>query len=133
MYTRREFGLLTLSGLALPALSQAQTVSGVRLGVQTYSLRELPRPAGGDLVEPLLKGMTEIGFTECELWAPQIEPAQPSGRGRPPEDGGGSARLGDVAGQDQVVRRPACCAGHESAASERRTEDGVAADWRAVD
>jgi sugar phosphate isomerase/epimerase len=86
MYTRREFGLLTLSSLALPALSRAQTVSGVRLGVQTYSLRELPRPAGGDMVEPLIKGMTEIGFTECELWAPQIEPAQPQGRGRPPEE-----------------------------------------------
>ena len=81
MYTRREFGLLTLSGLALPALSHAQTINGVRLGVQTYSLRELPRPAGSDMVEPLLKAMTEIGFTECELWAPQIEPASPFGRG----------------------------------------------------
>ena len=81
MYTRREFGLLTLSSLALPALSRAQTISGVRLGVQTYSLRELPRPAGGDMVEPLIKGMTECGFTECELWAPQIEPASPFGRG----------------------------------------------------
>ena len=79
MYTRREFGLLTLSSLALPALSSAQTVGGVRLGVQTYSLRELPRAPGGDLVEPLIKGMTECGFTECELWAPQIEPAQPLG------------------------------------------------------
>ena len=86
MYTRREFGLLTLSSLALPALSGAQTVGGVRLGVQTYSLRELPRAPGADLVEPLIKGMTECGFTECELWAPQIEPAQPLGRGRPPED-----------------------------------------------
>lgn len=81
MYTRREFGFLTLSSLALPGLSRAQTISGVRLGVQTYSLRELPRPAGGDMVEPLIKGMTEIGFTECELWAPQIEPASPFGRG----------------------------------------------------
>jgi sugar phosphate isomerase/epimerase len=82
MYTRREFGLLTLSSLTLPALSLAQTINGVRLGVQTYSLRDLPRPAGGDMVEPLIKGMTECGFTECELWAPQIEPASPFGRGR---------------------------------------------------
>ena len=86
MYSRREFGLLTLSSLALPALCRAQTISGVRLGVQTYSLRELPRPAGADMVEPLINGMKEIGFTECELWAPQIEPAQPLGRGRSPED-----------------------------------------------
>jgi sugar phosphate isomerase/epimerase len=84
MYTRREFGLLTLSSLALPALSPAQTINGVRLGVQTYSLRELPRPAGGDMVEPVLTGMTECGFTECELWAPQIEPASPFGRGAKP-------------------------------------------------
>jgi sugar phosphate isomerase/epimerase len=81
MYTRREFGLLTLSTLALPPLSRAQTIGGVRLGVQTYSLRELPRPAGGDMVEPLITGMTACGFTECELWAPQIEPASPFGRG----------------------------------------------------
>jgi sugar phosphate isomerase/epimerase len=86
MYTRREFGLLTLSSLAVPALSHAQTIGGVRLGVQTYSLRGLPRPEGGDMVEPLIKGMTECGFTECELWAPQIEPAQAGGRGRSPED-----------------------------------------------
>jgi sugar phosphate isomerase/epimerase len=79
--TRREFGLLTLSGLALPSRGQAQTIGGVRVGVQTYSLRELPRPAGGDMVEPLITAMTECGFTECELWAPQIEPASPIGRG----------------------------------------------------
>jgi sugar phosphate isomerase/epimerase len=84
MYTRREFGLLTLSGLTLPTLAGAQTVSRVRLGVQTYSLRELPRAPGADLVEPLIKGMTECGFTECELWAPQIEPASPFGLGTRP-------------------------------------------------
>ena len=86
MYTRREFGLLTLSSLALPGMSHAQMIGGVRLGVQTYSLRGLPRPDGGDMVEPLIKAMTECGFTECELWAPQIEPAQPGSRGRPPEE-----------------------------------------------
>jgi len=71
----------------LPAAARAQTVAGVHLGVQTYSFRELPRPAGSDLVEPLIKAMTECGLTECELWAPQIEPPSPFGRGRPsPED-----------------------------------------------
>jgi sugar phosphate isomerase/epimerase len=84
MITRREFGLLTLSTLALPSLVRAQTIGGVRLGVQTYSLRELPRAPGADLVEPLIKGMTECGFTECELWAPQIEPVSPFGRGTKP-------------------------------------------------
>ncbi len=99
MYTRREFGLLTLSSLALPVLSSAQTVGGVRLGVQTYSLRELPRAPGADLVEPLIKGMTECGFTECELWAPQIEPASPLGRGTTVAgEGAESARGATTAG-----------------------------------
>ncbi len=83
MLTRREFGALTLSAVALPSVVRAQTVSGVRLGVQTYSFRELMRPAGGDLVDPVIAAMKECGFTECELWAPQIEPASAFGRGRP--------------------------------------------------
>jgi len=87
MYTRREFGRMAVAGLALPAVARAQTVAGVRLGVQTYSFRELSRPAGSDLVEPLVKAMTECGLTECELFAPQIEPPSLFGRGRPsPED-----------------------------------------------
>ena len=86
MYTRREFGLLTLSSLALPALGRAQTVAGVRLGVQTYSFRDLPRAPGADLVDPLIKAMTDCGLTECEFFAPQLEPPQPFGRGRPPEE-----------------------------------------------
>ena len=83
MLTRREFGALTLSTVALPALLRAQTVSGVRLGVQTYSFRELMRPAGGDLVDTIIAAMKECALTECELWAPQIEPASTVGRGRP--------------------------------------------------
>ena len=87
MLTRRAFGALALSSVAWPALARAQTVSGVRLGVQTYSFRELMRPAGGDLADPVIAAMKECGLTECELWAPQIEPASTSGGGRPtPEE-----------------------------------------------
>lgn len=75
MLTRREFGALTLSTVALPSVLRAQTVSGVRLGVQTYSFRELTRPPGQDLVDPIIAAMKECGLSECELWAPQIEPA----------------------------------------------------------
>ncbi|HLG55515.1 MAG TPA: TIM barrel protein [Vicinamibacterales bacterium] len=82
MYTRREFGVLTLSSLALPALARAQTVAGVRLGVQTYSFRELPRTPGGDLVDPLIAAMRACGLVECELWSPEIEPASPFGSRR---------------------------------------------------
>jgi sugar phosphate isomerase/epimerase len=77
MYTRREFGQMSLAALALPrALTAAvdSKVGGVRLGVQTYSFRELPRPEGGDAVEAIIKAMTECGLGECELWSPQIEP-----------------------------------------------------------
>jgi sugar phosphate isomerase/epimerase len=92
MLTRREFGALTLSTIALPSLLRAQTVSGVRLGVQTYSFRELMRPPGGDMVDPIVAAMKECGLTECELWAPQIEPASPFGRGRPTPEQAQQAR-----------------------------------------
>ena len=83
--SRREFGTLALGALALPRLAEAQTVAGVRLGVQTYSFRELPRTPGGDQTGAIIGAMQAIGLTDCELWAPQIEPADAGGRGRTPE------------------------------------------------
>jgi sugar phosphate isomerase/epimerase len=79
MYTRREFGKMSLAALALPrALGAASPidskVGGVRLGVQTYSFRDMARPEGGDAVDVIIKAMTECGLAECELWSPQIEP-----------------------------------------------------------
>ena len=92
MYSRREFGRLALAGLALPRLVEAAAdskVAGVRIGVQTYSYRDLPRPAGADdSVDVIIKAMTESGLTECELFAPQLEPEFSAGargaRGAPP-------------------------------------------------
>jgi len=80
MLTRREFATLAFTGLALPYRSAAaQTgsavINGVRIGAQTYSFRGMTRPPGGDMVEVLVKAMTEAGIRECELWSPQIEPA----------------------------------------------------------
>jgi sugar phosphate isomerase/epimerase len=90
MYTRREFGTLALAGLALPRLAEAQrdsTFAGVRLGVQTYSFRDLPREPDGNFVGVLIKAMTAAGFRECELFAPHIEPStQPAGAARPASD-----------------------------------------------
>ena len=83
--TRREFGVLTLGALALPRLAAAQTVGGVRLGVQTYSFRELPRTTGGDATAAIIGAMQTLGLTDCELWSPQIEPAAAGGRGATPE------------------------------------------------
>jgi sugar phosphate isomerase/epimerase len=83
--TRREFGMLALGTLVLPRLTTAQTIGGVRLGVQTYSFRELPRTPGGDASAALIGAMQTLGLTDCELWSPQIEPAAAGGRGRTPE------------------------------------------------
>ena len=51
MYLTSRIRPVDAPSLALPALCRAQTVGGVRLGVQTYCFRELPRPAGGDVIE----------------------------------------------------------------------------------
>ena len=83
--TRREFGALTLGAIGLPRLAAAQAVGGVRLGVQTYSFRELPRTPGGDQTAAIISAMQTCGLKECELWSPQIEPAAAGGRGRTPE------------------------------------------------
>jgi sugar phosphate isomerase/epimerase len=75
--TRREFGKLTLAALAGTRLAAAgldSRVAGVRLGVQTYSFRDLPRPPGGDAVDTIIRAMTECALGECELYAPQVEP-----------------------------------------------------------
>ena len=76
MYTRREFGQLTLGGLAAPLLGSPADVrvGGVRLGVQTYSFRDLPRPQNGDGIDGIIAAMTDCGLSECELFAPQVEP-----------------------------------------------------------
>ena len=96
MITRREFGTLTLGGLALLRLKDTtnterlnSVVGGVHIGVQTYSYRDLPRPAGAaDSVDVVIHAMREAGLTECELYSPQLEPIVPGGqrgaRGAPP-------------------------------------------------
>lgn len=90
MVTRREFSRAALAGLALPAFAGrwagSAPVGGVRLGVQTYSFRELPRPSGGDAVDVVISAMRECGLDECELYSPQIEPAPGAGRGASAED-----------------------------------------------
>ena len=92
MFTRREFGTIALAGLALPRFLEAAAdskVAGVRIGAQTYSFRDLPRPAGAsDSVDVVIKALTEAGLSECELFSPQLEPQFSSGargeRGAPP-------------------------------------------------
>jgi len=76
MLTRREFTTLALSTLAWPKLlAQSNTVAGVTLGAQTYSFRQLPRPAGGDMSDVIIQAFTACGLRDCELWSPMLEPA----------------------------------------------------------
>ena len=85
MLTRRTFGKVAVAALARPARALAawadSTISGVRLGVQTYSFRELPRAPAGNAVDAIVRAMTECGLSECELFAPQVEPPLGPGRG----------------------------------------------------
>ena len=102
MLTRREFGTLTLAGVLVrlrpdttfggervEAAAASSVVNGVRIGAQTYSFRDLPRPAGAaDSVAVVIAALQEAGLSECELFSPQLEPQFGSGargaRGAPP-------------------------------------------------
>jgi sugar phosphate isomerase/epimerase len=78
VYTRREFGKMTLAGLPLSlALGPIDSrVEGVRIGVQSYSFRTLPLDAA-------IKAMSDIGIGECELFTGHVEPASSFGPGGP--------------------------------------------------
>jgi sugar phosphate isomerase/epimerase len=95
MYTRREFGTLAIGAFATVRLKAATAgtgidpkVSGVTLGAQTYSFRDLPRTAAGDAIDPIVNACVECGIGEVELYAPQVEPVFSRGprgrRGDPP-------------------------------------------------
>jgi sugar phosphate isomerase/epimerase len=72
-------------------------VNGVRLGAQTYSFRDLQRPAGGDAVDVVIQAMKECEIAECELFAPQVEPVFSAGRG--------GGRRGDPPSPEQLKAR----------------------------
>jgi sugar phosphate isomerase/epimerase len=68
VYTRRDFGKIAMAGLPLgAALAKINsTVSGVQLGVQSYSFRDRPLDAA-------IQAMVEDGIGECEMYSPHIE------------------------------------------------------------
>jgi sugar phosphate isomerase/epimerase len=75
--SRRQFTKAALAGLAVPAFSVhtsgASPVGGVRLGVQTYSFRDIARSGTAGAADVILDSMKACGLDECELWSPQIE------------------------------------------------------------
>ncbi|MBS1788824.1 MAG: sugar phosphate isomerase/epimerase [Acidobacteria bacterium] len=96
MYTRREFGKLTIVGLPLvgmPLLALGQgKISGVRIGVQSYSFRTMELDAA-------IAAMKDIGIGECELFSGHVEPRM----GPPPGMGGGQRPpQGAAPGQGQA-------------------------------
>ena len=93
MLTRRDFGKIAFAaGVVRPtpfsgaletaaaAAGSGSIVNGVRVGVQTYSFRDLPRPAGAaDSVDVVIDAIKASGLAECELFSPQLEPVSAGG------------------------------------------------------
>jgi sugar phosphate isomerase/epimerase len=88
MVTRRDFGKITFAGLPLCAAWRAAadtSVKGVRLGVATYSYRDLLRTPGRDNVDDVIQALQFAGAQEIELHSANTEPAGPnSGPAVPP-------------------------------------------------
>jgi sugar phosphate isomerase/epimerase len=77
-YSRRTFVGLAMA--SLPAAALAATggranarIDGVRLGVQTYSFRDM-LGTPGDMVDKMIAAMQELGLTECEMFEPCLQP-----------------------------------------------------------
>ena len=72
--TRRDFSRLALAAAtAAPAFSKVDsTVSGVKIGVQSYSFRDRP-------LDDAIKAMVEIGLGTVELYQGHIEPKELKG------------------------------------------------------
>ena len=72
LYSRRQFiQTTTVASLAMPLLAETKLVTqlgGVKIGLQTYSLRGLR-------YEALIPAMQQIGIGSCEIWSAQVEPA----------------------------------------------------------
>ena len=77
MLTRRDVLSIPLAGLVIRSAATEtapQQVGGVAIGAQTYSFRDLPRGPSGDAVDVVVNALKASGLTECELFAPQLQP-----------------------------------------------------------
>lgn len=81
MVSRRDFSKLALAGIRLSAACSAASdsvVSGVRIGVSTYSFRDLQRTPGQDNIDGVIMALQFAGVREIELSSTNTEPAGPS-------------------------------------------------------
>jgi sugar phosphate isomerase/epimerase len=71
--TRRRFVGFSSAALVAPAIAFAidSKISGVQIGVQSYSFRDRP-------LDEMIAAMVEIGLGECELWQGHVEPRSKS-------------------------------------------------------
>jgi hypothetical protein len=112
--TRRSFvglaaaGLSSTSLIARAAQRDNSVIGGVRIGVQTYSFRDM-LGTPGDMVDKMIAAMQRLGLTECEMFEPCLQPpelsadaawrmvagkpTQASLLGRPPTKGPDTAAL----------------------------------------
>lgn len=71
-WNRREFGKIALAGLPMAATALAakldSTVSGVKVGAQSYCFRTMP-------LDDAIKAFVDCGIGECELFADHAEKA----------------------------------------------------------
>lgn len=82
MISRRDFAKAALAGIPVSA---AMGAPAVRVGVSTYSFRDLLRTPGRDNVDDIIKALQQVGVSEIELASANTEPAGPnSGPAVPP-------------------------------------------------
>jgi sugar phosphate isomerase/epimerase len=77
-YSRRRFvqiGLASLPAVAAfgAGLTNGGSAAGVRLGVQTYSFRDMLETPG-DVTDKMIAAMHTLGLTECEMFEPMLQP-----------------------------------------------------------
>lgn len=77
-YSRRSF--LELAAASWPLALGGSSVfadtggaKGVRLGVQTYSFRDMLNTPG-DTTDKMIAAMQQLGLTECEMFEPMLQP-----------------------------------------------------------
>ncbi len=71
--SRRDFGQLAAGLVSSTAFAQTGGSHPVRLGVCTYSFRDMPR-VNGDAVGPVIQALKQTQAHICELFSPQLEP-----------------------------------------------------------